>query len=571
MEKTISAKHTLIKSLIIMLVPLVLVLGISACYSFEKLQETVHTSVQDTLYLIAEDINRKMDGVNRYLNEMALNNTHIHQLSLGSGKETADELNRYEVYGSIRERMRDYGSLTAVHLYTSGGEVTLSCINEANYLTNDEKVNLWLGLNGFLAERIESGELEVNTWGILIIGGRRYFYKAVKNRETWLTALFEAEHMGDISLEDGDMEGTLAFFWEGEPQNNIEMLKNEAITWDKASAGTQRIRGKSGDFWTASVPLKNFTVMYFVPYKGIASNLQLLQILLVALSWGFVIFILCAYKLLKKNYFRPMDTLMARMDDIGSGRMEMENPSAFVHTEFRKLDDTFNRMIRQIKDLKISSYEKVLEMKQIQLVSLQNQIRPHFYLNCLKNLYALMEQKRYGEAQNNILLLSRHFRYVFSIEDAQVDLEQEILYCQNYVRLFSNSYSQQMQCETDIMPDAMGFKVPSISLLTFVENSVKYGRHPDQILKIQIKVKLLQMEGSRILSITVADNGAGFQPEVMEKINGGRVEADYEGGVGIGNVLHRCRLLYGDKFSYGFYNADGAVVDLFFETEGSGE
>ena len=107
--------------------------------------------------------------------------------------------------------------------------------------------------------------------------------------------------------------------------------------------------------------------------------------------------------------------------------------------------------------------------------------------------------------------------------------------------------------------------------MTFVENSVKYGRHPDRILKIQIKVKLLQMEGSRILSITVADNGDGFQPEVMEKINGGRMESDYEGGVGIGNVLYRCRLLYGDMFSYGFYNADGAVVDLFFETEGSGE
>lgn len=567
MEKTTTARKALIKSFTILLFPLVLVLGISACYSFEKLQETVFTSVQDSLSLMTEDMNRQINGVNRYFNEMVLNNTNIHQLSMGNGQETADELNRYEVYSNIRERMDYYDNLTAVHFYTAKGDVTLSCINEVNYQTNDEKVKLWLQMNDFLTEKIEQGELGNNRWSVLTINGCRYFSKTVQNQGTWLTALFEVEHMADISQINSDMDGTLVFFMEGEPLCGFELLKQEGITWEKAAAGKQRVRGETKDFWVASAPLQDFTVMYLVPYKGIVSYMQLLQILLVALAWGFVIFILCAYKLLKKNYFKPMDTLMTMMEDIGSGKKEMGTPAVFVHTEFRKLDDTFNQMIGQIRDLKISSYEKELEMKQIQLVSLQNQIRPHFYLNCLKNLYALMEQNRHGEARENILLLSRHFRYVFSIQEAQVDLEQEIMYCQNYVRLFSSSYSQRMECRTDVMSDAMGYKVPSISLLTFVENAVKYGRHPDRILKIQIKVKLLQMEQSHILSVTIADNGNGFQPELMERLNRGKAEADYEGGVGIGNVLHRCRLLYGDKFSYGFYNADGAVVDLFFEIE----
>ncbi|WP_215700405.1 histidine kinase [Clostridium sp. MCC353] len=571
MEKTTSAKKTLIKGLAILLIPLALVLGISTYYSFDKLQETVYISVQNSLRLMVNDMNRQMDGVGRYLNELALNNTYIHQLSRGTGEETTDELNRYEVYCNIKERMNYYDNLTAVYLYTAEGNVTLSCINRLNYITKNEKVNLWLHMDRYFQEMIENEKMNGKGWEAVTVDGRRYFCKAVENQGIWLAALFDAEHMADISPKYNEMNGILTFFQGDVPQCRLDQLNEEHITWEMLSHGKKRIQGAKEAYWAASEPLQDFTVVYLVPHNGSDSRMPLLPFLLVALVWGFVIFILCAYKLLKKNYFKPMDMLITMMDDIGSGRLEMGTPSAFSHTEFRKLDDTFNHMIEQIRDLKISSYEKELEMKQIQLVSLQNQIRPHFYLNCLKNLYALLERKRYGEAQENILLLSRHFRYVFSIQDSEVKLEQEIMYCQNYVKLFSSSYSQNMRCETDIMPDALEYKVPSISLLTFVENSVKYAGCPDRMLKIQIKVKLLQIESSRILSVSVADNGEGFRQELMEKLNQGIVEADYDGGVGIGNVLHRCRLLYGDRFSYGFYNEDGAVVDLFFEIQGEEE
>ena len=92
--------------------------------------------------------------------------------------------------------------------------------------------------------------------------------------------------------------------------------------------------------------------------------------------------------------------------------------------EFAQVNDTFNRMINTITNLKIESYERKLAAREAELAaekaeltSLRMQIQPHFYLNCLKNIYGLAQMGSFQEIQDEILLLSKHLRYIFRIRE----------------------------------------------------------------------------------------------------------------------------------------------------------
>ena len=57
---------------------------------------------------------------------------------------------------------------------------------------------------------------------------------------------------------------------------------------------------------------------------------------------------------------------------------------------------------------------------------MQLQIRPHFFLNCLKSLYALAEAGKYDRIQKMILEISKHIRYIFTDSMELVPLSREL-------------------------------------------------------------------------------------------------------------------------------------------------
>ena len=77
---------------------------------------------------------------------------------------------------------------------------------------------------------------------------------------------------------------------------------------------------------------------------------------------------------------------------------------------------------------------------------------------------------------------------------------------------------------------------------------------------------------TRPLSISISDNGSGFPPETLEKLN--RAEKiEYTGQhVGILNVKHRFALLYQGKSIFSFSNLKkGSRIELFIPEEGGND
>ncbi len=102
------------------------------------------------------------------------------------------------------------------------------------------------------------------------------------------------------------------------------------------------------------------------------------------------------------------------------------------------------------------------------------------------------------------------------------------------------------------------FMIPPLSLSTFVENSCKH-RGSGKAL-ITVRASVLGEGEKRFVDLTVQDNGDGFSEEVLREINAEDDKIYAESHVGLRNIRHRFRLIYGDKVVFAFYNTPRGPV-----------
>lgn len=191
------------------------------------------------------------------------------------------------------------------------------------------------------------------------------------------------------------------------------------------------------------------------------------------------------------------------------------------------------------------------------------QIRPHFYLNCLKSIFGLVQIGKKEQIQNALLHLSAHLRYVFAMDTDVIPLEKELQMCENYIKL-----QQECECgkpEISIAMDTavLEAKVPPISCLTLVENCMKHAMAQNGSLMIWIQAKMLEIDGRRLVEISVRDNGPGFRDEMMKDLNS-TSEKESVAGIGLLNIIKRFHLLYGEECAIHFSNKQGACVEILF-------
>ena len=103
------------------------------------------------------------------------------------------------------------------------------------------------------------------------------------------------------------------------------------------------------------------------------------------------------------EFIAPLQSMTQTMQDISAGQITAEMSARYDVEEFRQTASIFNGMMKQIRELKIQSYEKEIQEQKARLQYLQLQIRPHFFLNCLKTFYALLQQNKKRALEDAIM------------------------------------------------------------------------------------------------------------------------------------------------------------------------
>ena len=167
-----------------------------------------------------------------------------------------------------------------------------------------------------------------------------------------------------------------------------------------------------------------------------------------------------------------------------------------------------------------------------QLEYLRYQINPHFFMNTLNNIHALVDIDP-EKAKDTILELSKMMRYVLYEGNKQgVPLSRELDFIRHYVALMQLRYTDKVRISVDLPGEVPDRKVPPLMLITFIENAFKHGVSYQKESFIEMKVDVKEDK----LLFSCRNSKA-------DKSN------EEKGGVGLANVKERLNLLYNNDYT----------------------
>lgn len=180
----------------------------------------------------------------------------------------------------------------------------------------------------------------------------------------------------------------------------------------------------------------------------------------------------------------------------------------------------------------LSQIEKHALERQLQY--LKYQVNPHFFMNTLNNIHALVDIDP-ERAKASIVELSKLMRYVlYEGNNRLTPLSREVQFLRNYVQLMSMRYTGNVSISLDVpevLPDSM---LPPLLLVIFVENAFKHGISYRTKSFVEIS---LQPHGDRLLF-----SCRNSRPEIKHDEN-------MKGGVGLSNVRRRLDLLFPGNYT----------------------
>lgn len=172
-----------------------------------------------------------------------------------------------------------------------------------------------------------------------------------------------------------------------------------------------------------------------------------------------------------------------------------------------------------------------------ELKNLKNQLNPHFLLNTLNNIYALIAFNS-DKAQEAVQELSKLLRHVlYDNQQTFVPLEKELDFIRNYVALMRIRLPQQVEVSVNLEADSSGaLRIAPLIFISLIENAFKHGISPT---------------AGSFISISISGHADGMVRCEILNSNYPKSGQDKSGsGVGLEQVGKRLELIYPGHYEW---------------------
>lgn len=521
---------------------LLAVLILSNVYSLRVVTKNALISTQNTSAVYINDIDNSLNSVTKDLNEVSLKyvDNIMNYPSMG-------ELEKYMAATQLRDifstKVTNNENLDGLFIIQPDEDLFLSQFSIR--VTSDESLSLTdlLKKEKFLKEYGP-----YNSWNTLNVNSTYYLVKKYNISGITVGALIKADTV-------------MSFIRKTSVKNNDQYVltdKNGSIL--SVSSSSSFIKGYT------SIPnntpvTNNFNDSYFIITSDVSSfhgklssvierknifyGLELIQWIIIVLGIVSIFIIPYVIYYLFRGIIQPVKALVTATKEIESGNWDYRLPQKNTPLEFTTLNNSFESMVKEIKALKIDSYEEKLERQKAELKYLQMQIKPHFYLNAITTISSLTHQNRNEEIREFINFLSKHLRYMFKGGLTKVTINEEVEHIRNYIRMQEIKFPNNIFYMADIDPDISNCLLPQFLIQTFVENTFKHALTIGDMLSIFIRAEKHSQEGENFVKIVIEDNGDGFPPEIIQIVNASGKDSNTTGEkIGITNIKKTLNLLY---------------------------
>ncbi|HEY0828178.1 MAG TPA: histidine kinase, partial [Bacilli bacterium] len=240
------------------------------------------------------------------------------------------------------------------------------------------------------------------------------------------------------------------------------------------------------------------------------------------------------------------------------------SPDQFKYSfEVNELYETFVKMTLGLH----SSMNQVIDLQSreniAQMQALYAQMNPHFLYNTLTSIGRRAEESADPHVAQMCYKLTQMMRYSTLSISTPVAIKEELTHATSFLELMKMRFEHQFHYEVEIDPTIEEELVPKLLLQPFLENCFTHGFQkvePPWAIRIIIQQ---DPEDLNIWSISIIDNGIGFEQAALEKIqeiidilHSGQAFELHQittrglGNIGVENTLTRCRMFWKDRVRF---------------------
>lgn len=221
--------------------------------------------------------------------------------------------------------------------------------------------------------------------------------------------------------------------------------------------------------------------------------------------------------------------------------------------QFQYLQNSFNRMSKQVQYLFDYAYDEKLARKDAKILALQAQINPHFLNNTLEIMNWQARMSGDVTLSKMIESLGTVLDYHMDREDKRlIRLSEELRCADAYLYIISMRFGKRLVVEKEIDEDLLQAMVPQLILQPILENAVVHGIETVSTGVIEIKI----YHDDKKIYVQVVNTGKPMTEEDKErvkKILSGDPDAikpvpGKHASLGIRNVNERIKLIYGKRY-----------------------
>lgn len=183
------------------------------------------------------------------------------------------------------------------------------------------------------------------------------------------------------------------------------------------------------------------------------------------------------------------------------------------------------------------------EAVESQMEYLKHQINPHFLMNTLNNIHAMIDFDT-EMAKKSVVELSHLLRHVlYDSSEKYTTLDKEVEFIDSYIKLMRIRYIDEVNIEFNT-PDIVlcrKIKLPPLLLIVLVENAFKHGISYDANSFVKIDIIAFDNELTCIVTNSRHDNSKSNTEH---------------SGIGLSNITRRLDMLFGKRYTLTIDDSD---------------
>ncbi|EHQ60287.1 integral membrane sensor signal transduction histidine kinase [Paenibacillus dendritiformis C454] len=324
----------------------------------------------------------------------------------------------------------------------------------------------------------------------------------------------------------------------GEP---FQELPGETLTQEK----------KDTYLISSSSKLSNWKAVTVIPKHELFSIVYLMvAIMAVSLILLLVLSILISAQI-ATMIMKPLSDLNSKMKLVSQGQLNVQFDKQYG--EIGIISNTVDNMLKEIRGLIARIYREEEEKRDLEMIALQSQIRPHFIYNTLNVIKWMAKIQGATGIEEALHAFSSVIKFTVKTSGNYVTIADEVEFIRNYTNILDYRYMNKFDVTYEIDPGVLSCKTLKFLLQPLVENAVFHG-FTGIDYKGSLIISIQEDKERNELVMQVTDNGRGFPEEGQESRTEEDSPRDPFTSIGIANVRSRIELHFGTE--YGLWITD---------------